>query len=370
MKIHFFVRTLNDEKGGGSHYNSIAFMRALKAAGHTVTVHVFSKGGGNHFPPDIEPEVHDGWGLSFLESRRYLAQLLAQYENDADIFFLYAVEFTWGGGLYRRNGGKVPVVVYMDAYLPSMNNVHLASMREWIYHFKRIPWDKTIGCIDANAVDQFLPCSPYIGDEYKKFGFPRDKFTVLPNIVPDKSTPLIPGTGETRILFIGRLVYDKGIDLLIKALKQLQEFKWKLIVVGSGPMLPFVEEAAKDLPIEIVGWVPQESVGGWYAKSDIFVLPARWPDPAPRTVVDALHSRIAAVVPDTGGSSWIAGKAGISFKTGDLASLTEQLRIVMKNENDLRATLALESAHEVKKFSEEAVVSQLEDIMRKVVDHS
>ena len=108
MRIHFFVRTLNDATGGGSHYNSIAYIRALQAQGHLIKVHVFSNAPSNSYPEDITPLVHDGWGMSFRRSRAYLAELLHKYESEADAFFLYAVEFTWGGGLYRRTGGKVP----------------------------------------------------------------------------------------------------------------------------------------------------------------------------------------------------------------------------------------------------------------------
>jgi glycosyltransferase involved in cell wall biosynthesis len=367
MKIHFFVRTLNEKTGGGSHYNSIAYIRALKKNGHEVAVHVFSGSGGNSYPSDFEVISHEGWGLGFLKSRAYLSKLLRQYENDADAYFLYAVEFAWGGGLYRKQGGKVPVVVYMDAYLPSMNNVHKASVGDWIYHFKRLPWDKTVGLDDANHVDQFLPCSPYIGEEYKKFGFPKNRFTVLPNIVPDKSAPHVGGGEEVRILYIGRLIYDKGIDLLLKALAQLKEYKWKLVVVGDGPMLRIVKEAAKELPIEMVGWVPQESVGEWYAKSDIFVLPARWPDPAPRTVVDALYAKLPMILPDTGGSSWIAGDAGTTFKTGDLVSLTETLRTILRDQKEATRKSADSAALEAKKFSEQFVIEKMQQIFSNLV---
>jgi glycosyltransferase involved in cell wall biosynthesis len=365
MNIHFFVRTLNDATGGGSHYNSMAYIRALRAAGHTVIVHVFSASKSNSFPSDITPIVHEGWGLGFKRSRTYLAELLRAYEQEADAFFLYAVEFAWGGGLYRRAGGSKPVLVYMDAYLPSMNNVHRDSLKEWIYHFKRLPWDKTVGLRDAAYIDQFLPCSPYIGEEYKKFGFPKDKFTVLPNIVPDKSVPRLEPepNAPLRILYIGRLIYDK--DLLIDSLKSLSNVQWKLTIVGDGPMKSYVEDRVQKegLPIQIVGWVPQAQVGAFYAAADIFVHPARWPDPAPRTVVDALHARVPMVVPDTGGSSWIAGKAGLVFKTGDLRALTQELRTLIENTGNIRAELVSRSTDEAKKFSEEAVSAQIEKIL-------
>ncbi len=376
MKIHFFVRTLNDEKGGGSHYNSIAFIRGLREQGHSVTVHVFSGQGGNHFPPDIEPILHDGWGLSFLKSRNYIAQLLKEYEADADAYFLYAVEFAWGGGLYRRRGGKTPVVVYMDAYLPSMNEVHYPTFKEKIYHYKRLPWDKTVGLLDARYIDRFLPVSSYIGNVYKKFGFPKDRFTVLPSIVPPPPPEVLASTSQKNndavdILYVGRLIYDKGVDVLIDALGELREFSWRLTLVGDGDMRKSIEAqvAQSNLPIDIKGWVTREEVWEAYKKADLFVHPARWADPGPRSITDAMWCGVPAIVPDTGGSSGIAGKAGIVFKTGDKNSLKDALKSFLENPA-LREQLISHTRAEAERYEEHTVYPQLENILKEVTGRS
>lgn len=375
MQIHFFVRTLDDKTGGGSHYNSIAFIRALREGGHEVVVHVLYDVSYNVFPHDIQPIVHKGFGLSFIGERAYLAKLLKEYEPDADIFFLYAVEFTWGGGLYRRRGGKRAVVVYMDAYLASMRRAHMKSLALKIYQYKRLPWDKTIGLLDAKHIDQFLPCSPYIGEVYQKFGFPRGRFTVQPNIVPPPEMPIHTtekSPGEINVIYVGRLIYDKGIDLLLSALTSLSSYKWRLSIVGNGEMETYVKEKIKEgnLPVVMHGWVPQKEVGIFYAGADIFVHPARWPDPAPRTIVDALYCNLPVIVPDTGGGSWIAGDAGVVFKTGDLASLTSALKELMENKNTIRRTLAGRAHFQVQKFEKVRVYAQLESILKTTVEKS
>ena len=374
MRIHFFVRTLNDKTGGGSHYNSIAYMRALREAGHIVVVHVLYEGSGNSFPHDIQPIVHQGLRRSFLNERRYLSNLLKEYEDESDIFFLYAVEFTWGGGLYRRTGGKKPVVVYMDAYLASMRVTNAPTWKMKWYQWKRLPWDKIVGCVDAAFIDQFLPCSPYIGAFYQQFGFPKDRFTLVPNIVPP---PFVPASSEKGIqneicvIYVGRLIYDKGIDLLIDALQSLREFSWKLSIVGDGDMRDFVERRIREqnLPITLHGWVPQKEVGRFYAEADIFVHPARWPDPAPRTIVDALYCGLPVIVPDTGGSSWIAGEAGLVFKTGDLVTLTEKMRTVLAN-TDARRALTAHSNAQTKKFEQATVGAHLENILQTTIENA
>ncbi len=371
MNIHFFVRTLNEKSGGGSHYNSIAYVRALRKAGHTVQAHVLYDAQDNAFPSDIQPVVHAGLGLSFLGERAYLARLLKEYERDADIFFLYAVEFAWGGGLYRKRGGTKPVVVYMDAYLASMGVTHPRA--GFIgYRYKRFLWDKTIGLSDAKHVDRFLPCSPYIGEAYKQFGFPKNKFTVLPNIVPPPASTVSakPSGAGPHILYVGRFTHDKGVDLLIDVLAE-RKFLGTLTLVGDGEMRGEIETAARKtgLCVEMPGWIPQGELGAYYGASDIFVHPARWPDPAPRGIVDALHHGLPVVVPDTGGGSWIAGSAGRVFKTGDKESLKEILYPII-DDAAARTRLAMAARGEAHKFEQAVVYPQLESILTAAIKNA
>lgn len=366
MRVHFFVRTLNEAKGGGSHYNAIQYVRFLRKRGHEVAAHVFYDS-GNAFPEDITPVVHRGFGRSVIGERDYLAELLKKYEPDADVFFLYGVDFMWGGGRYRRRGGAIPAVVYIDAYLPSMGRVHLASLKERIYRYKRLVWDKFFGLRDARYIDRFLPCSPYIGSVYAAFGLPKDRFTVLPNIIPNTAEGMFRApkekNGKVRVLYVGRLTHDKGIDLLLAALARIPRELWRLTVVGDGEMRPVVERAiANGLDVKLKGWVPQKDVGHFYAAADVFAHPARWADPAPRTVVDALSFGLPAVVPDAGGSAWLAAGAGLAFRTGDLNELHAQLEKLIRDAA-LRAVVGARGPARAADFREEKSGAILERIL-------
>jgi len=363
MRVHIFVRTLNDG-GGGSHTNSIAYIRALREGGHDVVVHVFYHN-GNAIPSDIHPILHTGFGLGHLVERAYLAKLLQQYESEADIYFLYAVEFAWGGGFYRRTGGKVPVVVYMDAYLASMRAVRLQSLSMWLYQYKRLVWDKTIGLLDARYVDRFLPCSPAIGDRYIQFGFPKDRFVVLPNIIPNTAKPqLARDTARPIVLFVGRLTHVKGADLAIEAMARVKEHKATLIIVGDGEERASIEEciAKNGIDARIIGWVPEHEVGRYYENADVYVHSARWPDPAPRTITGALQYGVPVVVPNIGGCPWLAGEAGLVYKAEDVNALAEALNQLLGSK-ELRAKLSAKAPTLVARFDQKVVYPQLERIL-------
>ncbi len=368
MRVHFFVRTLNYKSGGGSHYNSMAYIRALRAHGHTVVVHVLYPR-GNDFPPDIEPVVHQGFGLGHFGERAYIAELLKQYESEADAFFLYSVEFMYGGGLYRRRGGAVPVLVYMDSCIPSLftTNFEAMSWSSWFYQFKRWPWDKTFGLRDARSVDRFLPCSPYIGETYIRFGYPKDSFTVLPNIVRNTARPRAPHDArKLTVLYVGRFALIKGVDMVVNAMVELKRFGARLVLVGDGEMRASLEQTIRDSGINasMPGWIPEGELGPHYEAADIFVHPTRCLDAAPRSVTEAVQWGLPAVVPDTGGAAWIAGKAGLVYRASSQKALTRALQELLESA-DLRAKLSLGAPAEGARFEEGVVYPQLEAALLK-----
>lgn len=369
MKIHFFLRTLNNATGGGSHYNSIAYIRALRRHGHSVIVHVFYSKGSNSYPKDILPIEHEGFGIGHLREQKYLAKLLKEYESDAGVFFLWQVEFCWGGGLYRRLGGKTPVVVYMESYLASMRTTRERRPSQIWYQYKRLLWDKTLGLRDARFVDRYLPTSPYIGEMYIRFGFPKDRFTVLPSINPNVAVPHLPReTGPLTVLYVGRLTWVKGVDLAVEAMNRVKEFGAKFLIVGDGEMRPEIEKsiAKTGITVQMTGWIPESEVDRYYEEADIFLHPARWPDPAPRTVVTALQHGLPVIVPDTGGCAWLAGEAGIVYKTADVDVLTDALRQLLASP-ELRTRLSCEASKQVSRFEESAVYPQIESVLLSVI---
>jgi glycosyltransferase involved in cell wall biosynthesis len=84
--------------------------------------------------------------------------------------------------------------------------------------------------------------------------------------------------------------------------------------------------------------------------------------------VDALYCNLPVVVPDTGGSAWIAGDAGVVFKTGDLTSLTAALNKLVENKDNVRGELAARAKVQAYKFEKATVYPQLESVLKKTIE--
>ena len=77
---------------------------------------------------------------------------------------------------------------------------------------------------------------------------------------------------QVKILFVGRLVYYKGVDILIQAFRQVRGCE--LFLCGSGVLETELKQLAKDLPVHFLGNLSDEDLNSAFADCDIFVLPS------------------------------------------------------------------------------------------------
>jgi len=368
MRVHFFVRSLNRD-GAGSHQNAISYIRYLKEHGHTVTVHAINS--YNNPPPDIKLIEHSGGKLGLIAGNKLVTELLFAQEKDADIFFLYGVDFIWGAGKYRKRGGSVPVSIYLDTCLSSMDTSQRLST---MYYIKRLIWEKFFGMRDAVWVDGFIASSPFIKDMYIHAGFKADRFYVVPNFFEFDTLGALSKSGTNNIvqlLYAGRITYDKGTDLLINAVKDIpSEILWHLRIVGDGPLREECENLIRkynlDTRVEIISWTDQDKLREIYGSSDIFIHPSRCPEAFGRTFVEAMSHGIPVIASDIGSAPWTIGDGGVFFTKNDTAGLRGAIIGLINNEA-IHKQLGERGIEQAKKFKKEAVGPHLEDTLREVV---
>jgi glycosyltransferase involved in cell wall biosynthesis len=83
--------------------------------------------------------------------------------------------------------------------------------------------------------------------------------------------------GPLRLLFFGRLLAYKGLDLLAEAIAQLRTTNaWELRVVGSGPEAPELDKLRATTGVTVENrWVPEDEIGKLIAWADVVLLPYR-----------------------------------------------------------------------------------------------
>ncbi|WNM58129.1 glycosyltransferase [Candidatus Nitrospira allomarina] len=143
-------------------------------------------------------------------------------------------------------------------------------------------------------------------------------------------------TFPVQILFVGRLVPAKGVDVLLKAASTLlkQNISFEVSIVGDGHDRPRLETMAKQLDLEknvhFVGPLPYAEVMSWYEKAHVLVLPTK-SEGFPKVLVEAMCFGIVCIATDTGLIPWMLKGRGFVFPYGGVETLVAHLRCIMED---------------------------------------
>lgn len=141
-------------------------------------------------------------------------------------------------------------------------------------------WQRTTQALLLARATRVVALSHYAAGMLRKQGVPEGKLVVAPlSSVYEPQPPRAPQGGPTRLLFAGRMIAYKGVDLLADALPLLaQRQDWRLVVAGHGPALDAAAIARFDMPqVERVapGWMDDAALAALIAESDLVLAPYR-----------------------------------------------------------------------------------------------
>jgi glycosyltransferase involved in cell wall biosynthesis len=129
-----------------------------------------------------------------------------------------------------------------------------------------------------------------------------------------------------RVLFLGRLAYQKAPDVLLRALARITDKDFTCEIVGDGPDRAALEQLARELGLfdRIVfrGWVAREDLPACYHAADIVALPSRM-EGMPNVVLEAMAHALPVVATDVPGTRDIvrADETGFLVPAEDDAAL-------------------------------------------------
>ncbi len=93
---------------------------------------------------------------------------------------------------------------------------------------------------------------------------------------------------EFVVLFVGRLVLEKGVEILLESVKKWDK-KISLKIIGSGPLENKVKEAAVKFPnVDFIGGVDSNNLPLYYSGSDLLIIPSIHEEGFGRVILEAL----------------------------------------------------------------------------------
>ena len=139
------------------------------------------------------------------------------------------------------------------------------------------------------------------------------------------------------LLFVGRLVYQKGLDLLIEALSTLKDIPWKLSIVGDGPQSELLQNMAGKLGlaerIDFLGWQAREALPEFYQKANLFIFPSRH-EGMPNAVLEAMACGLPVIASRIAGNEELVenDETGLLVEPENISSLRGALEKLLLNE--------------------------------------
>jgi glycogen(starch) synthase len=279
-----------------------------------------------------------GWTVAAAPTHVQVARGLKS--SAADLIHVQCVSSNASYALSSRRALRLPLVVTMQGEL-GMD----ASKA-----YQRSPYLRRLWRQSLDAADVITGCSQFVLDEAQEvYGSFAGRARMIPNGIrlTDYLSCPVPRSERPYILGIGRMVEQKGFDLLIDSFRALSG-DWpdlQLILAGDGPSRSSLESQMEDSGlssrIEFLGSVDHQSAVSLFQQATVFVLPSRH-EPQGIVVLEAMAAGSPVVAARVGGVSEIVrdGHNGLLFEPEDTDSLAGAITKVLADEELCRQLVA------------------------------
>lgn len=172
------------------------------------------------------------------------------------------------------------------------------------------------------------------------------------------------------VAFAGRMVAEKGVDLLLRAVERVPEAR--LEVAGDGPLRPALKRLAHDLGIEgrvrFLGSVAFRAVADLYARAAAVCVPSRWDEPFGYAAAEAMAmGRPVVATPRGALIELLAGGRGFVAEDATPAGLAQALQHALDDASARAEAARCAQAFARQHLHIDVTARQYEDIYRRAV---
>ena len=315
--------------------------------------------------PDVELDVYYcapvkadrpwqvAWEMNYEAIHLPVWNLARPFGDDASCY--------WNRGIVRALrrrgcdalilGGYNHITMLLAMAYAKAAGVPFYMMNEPFLNYPRKRWRKIVKrplvkWVMRNATG-LLPTGKLASEYLLHYGAREEQLVLIPNtpdvrMLDSEARRLRPERERLRrefevadratVLFVGRLIPKKGVDVLIRALERVvQRIDAQLIVLGSGPSQDEWERLASERGlgdcVQFRGFAAPSSLPQWHAVSDLFVLPST--ETWSVAVLEALSSGLPVVISDKVGCHADVindDRIGSVVPAGDVQGFAEAIR--------------------------------------------
>lgn len=305
MKILFLSHKFFPDVGG-IEVNSEILANGFVREGHQVRLLTWTKENGEkNFPFEINRNP----GLKQLLKAHKWADIV--YENNP------CLRLAWPSFFLKK-----PYVVALRTWVNRMDGKISWQDKLKIYSLSKA---SAVIAVSEAVRKRIFPKATVIGNPYR-----QELFRQIPDIKISRD-----------FVFLGRLVSDKGADLAIKALHQLNSVKdikksdFSLTIIGDGEEMKnlrmLVEKMGLNSQVIFTGSLRGEELVNCLNEHRYILVPSIWEEPFGNVALEGMACGCLPIVSDGGGLPDAVGKAGAIFKRGKLDAMVECIQDLFEN---------------------------------------
>lgn len=176
------------------------------------------------------------------------------------------------------------------------------------------------------------------------------------------------------VLFVGRLVKVKGIDVLIRGISTVKKSfpEVNLAIIGYGPREDALKALVKELGLEenvrFLGFLSEEEKFRYFKACEVVAIPSRWEN-SPITLYEAMAASKAVVASNVSGipDVLIDGETGYLFESENAKQLAKKITILLKDEK-LRNAMGRAAGKKAREYDWKNIADKTVEVYGEIID--
>lgn len=240
------------------------------------------------------------------------------------------------------------------------------------FYFKRLLALVQARIETLSAFDALIVLSRYMKAELAAAGLDAQRIHVIPPFPFGLAPDFTPASAGEDMLFVGRIVWTKGIFDLLDALTRV-EGRARLVIAGAGtmdePLAARTREMGLEDRIEFTGWVSHPDMAACYRRARLVVMPSRWQEPFGIVGIEALALGRPVLAYDVGGvRDWlIDGVTGLLVPAGRTDSLASDINSLLGDPKRAETLGRAGRESTLRRFDRRVLMDRIENLYRQII---